>query len=84
MKILYSALLKEDFRNIDSNFERLLSIQVNLSNIIETPKQQYFTKIDKKLSNNNVGTNTHWSILKSFLLGKNILCIVSIFQGGVI
>ena len=70
----------KDFTNNDVNLERLSSLQNNLNNTTETVKQQCFAKIAKKLSELNINTKTYWSILKSFLTGKNVLCIPPVFH----
>ena len=46
----------------------------------ETAKQQYFAKIAKKLSDPNISSKTYWSILKCFLTGENVPCILPIFH----
>ena len=73
---------KKDFGYNDSSLERLRSPQNNLSNIIETTKQQYFAKIPKKLSDPNVSLKTYWSILEIFLKGKRFFYIPSIFHAN--
>ena len=46
----------------------------------ETAKQQYFAKIAKKLSDPNISSKTYWPILKCFLTGENVPCILPIFH----
>ena len=78
--LLYQSFVKNtDFTNNDINLERFRSLQNNLSNTIETTKQQYFVNIAKKLSDNNMSSKTYWSILKCFLKGKKVSCIPPIF-----
>ena len=75
-------MLSEEQRfsiNNNSNLERFSSLQRNLSSLIEISKQEYFSKIAKKLSDPNASSKTYWSILKSFLTSKKIPCIPPIF-----
>ena len=51
-----------------------------MSSLIETSKQENFSKIAKKLSDPNNSSETYWSILKSLLTGKKVLCILPIFH----
>ena len=51
-----------------------------MSNLIETSKQKYFSKIAKKLSDPSISSKTYWSILKSFLTGKKVPFIPPIFH----
>ena len=46
----------------------------------ETAKQQYFAKIAKKLSDPNISSKTYWPILKCFLTGEKVPCILPIFH----
>ena len=79
--LFYQHFVKNtDFTNNDINLERLRSLQNNLTNTIETTKQQYFAKIAKKLSDPTISSKTYWSILKCFLTGKNVPCILPIFH----
>ena len=55
--------------NNNINLERFSSLQKNLSSFIETSKQEYFSKIAKKLCDPNTSSKTFWSILKSFFNG---------------
>lgn len=52
----------------------------NLSSIIETTKQRYFSKNIKKLSHTNISPQTYWSILKKFLAVKKAPCIPLTFM----
>ena len=58
--------------NNNSYLEKLSSLQNSLSSLIETSKQEYFSKIAEKLSDPNISSKTHWSILKSLLTGKKV------------
>ena len=71
---------KKAFVNNRSNLERFSSLQNKLSNLIETSKQKYFSKIAKKLSDPSISSKTYWSILKSFLTGKKVPIIPPIFH----
>ena len=74
--LFYQRFVKnKDFTNNDCNLERLHSLQNNLTNTIETTKQQYFAKIAKKISDPIFRSNTYWSIRNCFLMGKKVPCI---------
>ena len=78
--LFYQCFVKNtDFTNNDSNLERFHSLENNLTNTSETTKQ-YLIKNAKKQSDPNVSSKTCWSILKSFLAGKKIPFIPSIFH----
>ena len=47
------------FVNNDSNLERFSSLQKNLSSLMETSKQECFSKIAKKLSDLNTSSKTY-------------------------
>ena len=64
----------------NSYLENFSSLQENLSSLIETSKQEYFSKIAEKLSDPNISSKTYWSILKSFLTGKKVQSIPLIFH----
>ena len=70
---------KDNVKN-NSYLEKFSSLQKNLSCLIETSKQEYFSKIVKKLSDPNTSSKTYWSILKSLLTGKKVPCIPPIFH----
>ena len=79
--LFYQRFVKnKDFTINDSNLERLRLLHYNLTSTAETTKQQYFAKIAKKLCNPNISSKTYRSILKSFLMGKNVPCIPPIFH----
>ena len=59
--------IKKGFVNNSSNLEK--------SSLIETSKQEYFSKNAKKLSDPSISSKTYWSILKRFLTGKKVHCI---------
>ena len=62
------------------NLETFSSLQNKLSSLIKTSKQEYFSKIAKKLSDASISSKTYWSILKSFLTGKKLPCHSSYFS----
>ena len=66
--------------NNNSYLEKFSSLQKNLSSLIETSKQEYFSKIAKKLSDPNTSSKTYWSILKSLLTGEKVPYIPPIFH----
>ena len=66
--------------NNNSYLEKFSSLQKNLSSLIETSKQEYFSKIAKKLSDPNTSAKTYWSILKSLLTGEKVPWIPPIFR----
>ena len=66
--------------NNNSNLEKFSSLQKNLRSLIETSKQEYFSKIAEKFSDLNTSSRTYWSILKGFLTGKKVPCIPPIFR----
>ena len=79
--LFYQRLVKNtDFTNNHKNLERFSSLQNNLTNTIETTKQQCFAKIAKKPFVPNISSKTYWSILKCFLTGKKVPCISPIFH----
>ena len=79
--LFYQHFVKNtDFTKNDINLERFCSLQNNLTNTVETTKQQYFAKIAKKLSDPNISSKTYWSVLKCFLTGEKVPCIMPIFH----
>ena len=82
--LFYQHFVKNtDFTNNDSNLERFCSLQNNLTNAIETAKQQYFAKFAKKLSETNITSKPYWSISKCFLTGKKVPCIPPTFHKNI-
>ena len=51
-----------------------------MSSLIETSKQEYFSRIAKKLSDPSVSSKTYWFILKSLLMDKKVSCIPPVFH----
>ena len=66
--------------NNNSYLEKFSSLLKNLSSLIVTSKQEYFSKIAKKLSDPNTSSKTYWSILKSLLTGEKVPYIPPIFH----
>ena len=66
---------KEGFANNIGNLERYSSLQNKLSSLIEASKQEYFSKIAKKLSDPCISSKSYWCLLKRFLTGKKVPCI---------
>ena len=71
---------EKDFVNNSSNLERLSFLQRNLSSLIETSKQEYFSKIAKKLCDPSISSKTYWYILKSFLTDIKVPWISPVFH----
>ena len=68
---------KKGFINNSSKLERFNLLQNNLSSLIKTLKQEYFSKIAKKLSDLSISSET-WSVLKSFF--RNVVCFKKFFN----
>ena len=75
-----SFVNKRGFVNNSSNLKKFSSLQNKWSSLIETSKQEFFSKIAKKLSDPSISSKTYWSILKNFLTRKKVPCIPSIFH----
>ena len=71
---------KKGFVNDRSSIEKFSSLQNKLSSLIKTSKQEYFSKIAKKLSDPSISSKIYWSVLKCFLKGKKVPCIPPIFH----
>ena len=71
---------EKPFVNSSSNLERLSFFQRNLSSLTETSKQEYFSKIAKKLCDPSFSSKTYWYILKSFLTGIKVPWISPVFH----
>ena len=66
--------------NNNSYLEKFSSLQKTSGSLIETSKQECFSKIAKKLSNPNSSSKTYWSILKNLLTGKKFLAFLLFFM----
>ena len=51
------------------------SIQIQLSDLIETRKQNYYFRLTEKLRDRNTSSKVYWSLLKTLLNNKKIPCI---------
>ena len=71
---------KKGFVNDRSSLEKFSSLQNTLSSLIKTSKQEYFSKIAKKLSDPSISSKIYWSVLKCFLTGKKVPYIPPIFH----
>ena len=58
---------------IYSFFEKFTSLQIQLSDLIETRKQNYQFRLTEKLRDRKTSPKAYWSILKTFLNKKNAL-----------
>ena len=56
-------VIKKGFVNNSSNLKRFSSLQNKLNSLIKTSKQEYFSKIDKKLSGLSISSKVYWSVL---------------------
>ena len=61
-------------------FENFTSLQIQLSDLIETRKQDYHFRLTEKLRYRNTSPKVYWSLLKTFLNNKKIPCISPIFM----
>ena len=52
-----------------------ICISIPLSKSIENAKNKYFFKISEKLNNPNTSTKCYWSLIKTLLNGKKVLCV---------
>ena len=61
-------------------FEKEKYLQNQLKLLTETNKERYYLTIYKKLMNPMTSTKTYWSILKSLLNNKKIVCVPTLFH----
>ena len=61
-------------------FENFTSLQIQLSDLIETRKQDYPFRLTEKLRYRNTSLKAYWSLLQTFLNNKKIPCISPIFM----
>ena len=54
---------------------RLQKAGAELINIIKSPKENFYKNLAKKLNDPNTSSKTYWSIMKTFVNGKNLLII---------
>ena len=62
--------------------DRLKDLQAQLNFLIEKSKGKYYSRLTSKLSDIDKSSKAYWSILKSFLIGKEILCIPPLFENS--
>ena len=60
-------------------FGKFTSLQIQLSDLVETRKQNYHIRQTEKLGEQNTSPKVYWSLLKTFLNNKKIPCIPPIF-----
>ena len=63
----------------DSFFEKFTSLQIQLSDLIETRKQNYHFCLIEKFRHRDTSPKAYWSLLKTFLNNERIPCIPPIF-----
>ena len=56
------------------------ALQVELGFLIENSKNNYYSKLSQKLSDKATSSKAYWSIVKTFLNDKKILCIPPVFH----
>ena len=61
-------------------FEKFKTLQYQLNISIEESKGKYYTKLSSRLADHLTSPKTYWSILKTFLNNKKILCIPPLFH----
>ena len=62
--------------------DRLKDLQTQLNFLIEKSKRKCYSQIASKLIDIRKSSATYWSILKSFLVGKNVPFILPIFESN--
>ena len=60
-------------------FEKFTSLQIQLSSLIETRKQNYHFRLAEKLRDRKTSPKAYWSLMETFLNNKNFPCIPPIF-----
>ena len=61
-------------------FNKVEYLQNELKSLIEANKENYYSRISKRMMNPLTSTKTFWSILNSFLKNKKISCIPPLFH----
>ena len=64
----------------NQSFETFQSFQSQLSSLIASLKNKYYSKVVKRLLDPSTSPKTYWSILKHFLSNKKIPDIPPIFH----
>ena len=83
--ILYKANFYKTFvRRKNSMFNLLTfhNLRNHLNQLIQKAKQNYLSKVLKKLSDPSTSTKCYWSLLKTLLNDKKISCIPPIFHSN--
>ena len=62
--------------------DRLNDLQVQLNFLIKKIKEKYYSRLISKLSDIGKSPKVYWSILKSFLIGEKISCILPLFENN--
>ena len=62
--------------------DRLKDLQTQLNSFIEKSKGKCYLQIAGKLTDIRKSSETYWSILKSFLVGKNVPFILPILESN--
>ena len=62
--------------------DRLNDLQVQLNFLIEKSKEKYYSRLISKLSDIGKSSKVYCSILKSFLIGKKVSCILPLFENN--
>ena len=75
---MYKNYLKNNKSN--QSFETFQSFQSQLSSLIASLKNKYYSKVAKRLLDPSTSPKTYWSILKTFLNNKKIPVIPPIFH----
>ena len=65
---------------INQSFETFQSFHSQLSSLIASLKNKYYSKVAKRLLDPGTSPKTYWSILKTFLNYKKIPAIPPIFH----
>ena len=63
-------------------FNQFQFLQTRLSSLIEESKNQYYTRLFHKLLDPKTSQKSYWSILKTFLNNKKILCLPPLLHQG--
>ena len=83
--ILYKANFYKTFVSGKNSIFHLLTLhnlQNHLNQFIQKAKQNYLSKVAKKLSDPSTSTKCYWSLLKTLLNDKKIPCIPPIFHNN--
>ena len=75
---MYKNYLKNNKTN--QSFEMFQSFQSQLSSLIASLKNKYYSKVVQRLLGRSTSPKTYWSIMKTFLNNKKILVISPIFH----